>query len=215
MNKLLSIILLSLLISCGTTKISKNEFKYWTLVGIGEVHITEDQLKITESKKSKGVVFISQKKLPENYHLSFEVKPNQYKGVLVFLTNISDKETSEMPTFPKNYNGAWGFWKSKSSKIKSYAYAVHTTFHQPYAFLRKNPGFKELQKVRDTFNDQNWHRVEITKNKGHLRLMIDSKALLETTDPEPLPPGFFGLRLRGPGNGSFNAKYRHMTLKKI
>jgi len=61
--------------------------------------------------------------------------------------------------------------------------------------IRRNPGFKLLA---ETFTYHcragvTYH-LKVVKNGGDIRFSVDGSELLRASDPEPLGPGYFGLR---------------------
>lgn len=61
--------------------------------------------------------------------------------------------------------------------------------------IRRNPGFKLLA---ETFayhcRPGVTYHLRLVKRGGEIRFAVDGKELLRATDPEPLGPGYFGLR---------------------
>ena len=198
--------------------ISERTLAKWKLLGIGEVAIdnSSDSVQLTESNNSKGAMLLSNNMFPKNSVLKFEVKPLSANGVLVVLISASGAQTDGEISVPDNYDGNWEFWKSQESTVQSYAFAFHTRFHQPYAFVKRNPGFREIQKNFDLATSENWNAVEISRNQGTLTLKINGRTVLEEEDTGPeLPKGFIAFRIRGPGDGSFSALYRNVTVEAL
>ena len=194
----------------------------WKLLGKGSVKIVDEgMLKLSEGSDSKGVVLLSPQKYPANTMLSFSFKPLQHKGIGVVLHSVSDINGQEV-NVPENYDGNLNFWRSKNTSVQNYIFTFHTAFHQqrqqhapyPVALLRRNPGFIELGKGKDTVIDEGWHRIEIGRQETTLWLSVDGNLVFKINDPrQALPGGHIGLRLRGPGDGSFSSLYKDFAIK--
>jgi hypothetical protein len=93
-------------------------------------------------------------------------------------------------------------------------FGFHTGYHQPNAFLTRNPGFIDLARAPDKAIGEKWHDVEIGRKGRKLWMKINGKTILDAKDPHtpPLPGGQIGLRLRGPGNGTFSCLYKDLSV---
>lgn len=191
---------------------------HWQNLGIGEVEVIEDGkvLKVTEGVDSKGFVLFSPRKYSRNVVIRFKAKPLQYEGVGVVLFSASPVQGDKI-LIPKNYDGNWQFWIGDDSTVNSYVFAFHTDYHQPYAFVKKNPGFVELDRGKDIAVDEKWYDIEIGRLGAKLWMSINGKILLEATDPEQggLPAGHIGFRLRGPGDGSYSCLYKDVVITEL
>jgi len=195
-----------------THKISSSELLNWELVGIGTKAFDPDEkaLKLTEGKDSKGVVLLSTENLAENLTLKFKVKPLQYEGVCVIILSASKMDGDPM-VIPADHDGTFEFWKSDTTDIQSYTIAFHTSYHQPNAFITKNPGFTDLARATDLAREQIWYEIEIGKAGDQLWVKVDDQLVLSATDHDaPLPGGKLGLRLRGPGDGTFSCLFKDL-----
>ncbi len=195
----------------------------WKLLGKGNIEIVEGghTLKLSEGTDSKGVVLLSPQKYPAEIVLNFKFKPLQHKGIGVVLLSISDLNGQHL-TVPKDYDGNLNFWRSKNSAIQNYIFTFHTAFHQkklqhapyPVALLRRNPGFIELGKGKDLVTEEKWYNIEIGREKTTLWLAVDGKLVFKVDDPgDTMSGGHIGLRLRGPGDGSFSSLYKDFVIK--
>jgi len=205
--------------------LSEADLAEWRMLGVGEVLIAPEEgvdLRLEEGADSLGVMLMAPEATGETYRLSFDVRPSGFEGVIVVLTSAAMVEGGGAPEVPEDYRGDWDYWKSDDSPVRSYAWAMHTGFHQPNAFLRRNPGFETLALEPDPMTagagaqtyEPRWHSVVIRKKGDLLKLKIDGKTILETTDTEGLlGGGHVLLRLRGPGDGSFHADYRNIVLR--
>jgi len=197
-------------------RIKPSTLAEWPVLGRGAVSVVDGTLQLTESADSAGVVLLSPNAYPRDLRLSFEVQPLQFEGVCVVLLHASALDGGRVQA-PEGYDGAWSFWTADEASVQSYAIAFHTDFHQPKAFLRKNPGFVELQARRDRAIGEQWHEIVIVRRGDRIRLEIDGETVLDAVDDvdDPLPGGQVGLRLRGPGDGSFSARYRKLRIEEL
>ena len=208
-----------LFISCGSGDNGFDTFdgkalSEWQMIGIGSVEVTSNgDLKFTEGSESKGVVLVSPKAYGEKMELTFDVKPLRYEGVCVVFISMAMKDSSVDIQTPDN-DGA--FSRFTEGDIENYTFAFHTGYHQPNIFIHRNPGSKNLGMVKDVAIDQKWYRVTISRNDASLKILVDGKTALEVKDPEtPLGRGKIGLRLRGPGDGSYSCLYRNLVIRKM
>jgi len=199
--------------------VSLEELLKWEMVGIGEKSHDEqeDVLKLTEGKYSKGLVLLSPIHFGENVTLRFQIKPLQREGICVVILSASDMKTGGEVKVPKGYDGNFDFWTADEATVRNYVFAFHTGYHQPFAFIRKNPGFEELAKKKDTVTKEKWYDIEVGRRGILLWLKIDGKTLLEVLDQEPrgLPAGQFGFRLRGSGDGSFSVLFKEVVVETL
>ena len=191
----------------------------WRVVGIGNVEQipSEDTLQLTEGDDSKGVVLLSEAVYGPDLILRFKVKPLQHEGIPVVIVNASNIKVGEAIEIPDDYDGNFDLWKGENGSIQSYIFAFHTGYHQPNAFVTRNPGFNDLDRQPDLAVDERWYDVEIGAVERHVWLKIDGQKVLDARDREtsPLPAGHIGLRLRGPGDGSFSALYKEVTVEEF
>ncbi len=217
--------LVSLLMAAATPffflRASTNEKSYspqdlsrWTLVGIGSVHLDkgENAIRLSEGRGSKGVTLVSPESYGKDLVLRFAAKPLQARGVNVVLLAISDKQTGGYPALPAESDGAMDFWTSGS--VSNYLAAFHTGFHQPNAYIRRNPGNALIAEARDAAAAEAWYDVEIGRRDARLWLKIDGVLVCEGEDkgPESLGPGAVGFRLRGPGDGTFSCLIKDVRI---
>lgn len=215
--KMCRIIILALgsaLAGADAREIPVNELATWSLYGIGEVAKSEDNvLTLREGKGSKGVVLLSPSSTPRDVILRYKARPNQFEGILLALLSASALDGGEITT-PKDYDGAMNFWNGPESKTANFLFGFHTNFHQPMAFLYRNPGGVDLSKTTNPALEQKWYDVEAGRNGAKVWLKIDGKTVLESDAPEnaQVPAGRLGFRLRGPGDGSFSCEIKDVTV---
>ena len=117
---------------------------------------------------------------------------------------------------PDAYDGSWSYWSSPDSHVESYAIAFHTGFHQPNAFIRKNPGLQPLAETTDPANEERWYDVEVRRQGALITLRIDGKPVLRARDEGGgIPGGRIALRVRGPGDGTFSARFRNLRVQEL
>ena len=202
----------------ATYRVTGDQLEQWRVLGIGGKSLLADGnvLMLTEGKESKGVVLLSPQTYGPDVAVRFKAMPMQYKGVCVVILNASNVATGKPIDIPKNYDGDFNPWQSWKGAIRSYIFAFHTGFHQPYAFVTRNPGFHFLQKAEDQATTQRWYEMEIGCVRGKLWMNIDGHAVLRAADRgAAMPGGHIGLRLRGPGDGSFSCRYKDLEIDEI
>jgi hypothetical protein len=195
-------------------KISNADLAAWKVMGGGTVAIdsAEKAVRVAESADSKGITLVSTGVYPGNTVITFKVKPEQYKGVCVVLLSASDKNARGIDV-PAGNDGSLAFWSEGT--VQDYMFAFHTGFHQPNIFIRKYPGAVDIVQTKDIAPDQKWYTIEIGQKGPRLWLKVDGKIAVEGNDPDGkgLPGGNIGLRLRGPGDGSYSCLFKDMTIK--
>jgi hypothetical protein len=155
---------------------------------------------------------VSLRTYPGNIVLTFSVKPEKYEGVCVVFLSASDKNSGILK-IPTDNDGSLPWWSEGT--VQNYMFAFHTGFHQPNIFIRKNPGSMDIIQTKDIVSGQKWYNVEIGRKGPHLWLKVDGKIAAEGNDPDGngLPGGNIGIRLRGPGDGSYSCLFRDFEIK--
>ena len=187
----------------------------WSLFGAGTISLTaENSIVLTEGENSEGIVLLSPNKFPADLVLRYKVRPNQFEGVLLALLCVSPLQ-GNIISVPDGYRGAMNFWNGPDSAVYNFLFAFHTGYHQPMAFLNRNPGEGSLNRQTDQAKEQRWYEVEAGRRGSHVWLKIDGTLLLESNDSEnaALPAGRAGFRLRGPGDGSFSAEIKDVEIQ--
>jgi hypothetical protein len=201
--------------SACASEISLVELAQWHLFGPGKVELLKEEqaVRLVEGRGSSGVVLLSPRVYGKRMVARFKVKPEIHESICVVFTSASAVDGKEI-IVPEGYNGNFDFWRGPNVSVKSYTFAFHTGYHQPNAFLIKNPGPVELAKSRDIATDQRWYTVEIGRDDARLWMRIDGKIVLEGTDDPVtgLLGGHFGLRVRGPGDGRAAVLYKDMNI---
>lgn len=206
-------LLLIVLLGCANTK----DLTKWKLSGIGEIRKdkTERAFRLTEGNNSKGIVLLSNKFFPKDLSISFDVKPLQFQGVCVVFFSASSLDGTTI-YIPENYDGNSDFWISPDSKVKSYAIAFHTGFHQPNILIKKNPGWKSLSETKDVVTEEKWYKIGITAKENIIVLSVNGIPVLESKDDhDVLGGGQIGLRIRGLGDGSLSVLYKNLKIMRI
>lgn len=214
------ILFICLLLTAGcslikTGKVGSGDLTLWKTAGIGTVlAIPEEKaFRATEGKDSKGFTLISPKSYGKKVVMTFSVKPEQRKGVCVAILSAADKNTGGLDP-EQNRDGAMAFWTAET--VQDYLLAFHTAFHQPNIFIQKNPGSKMILQTPDMAGQEKWYNMEIGRNGARLWMKVDGKIVAEGTDPDNggLPGGYCGLRLRGPGDGSYSCLIRNVRISE-
>ena len=118
-------------------------------------------------------------------------------------------------TIPRHYDGNWDFWQAPGGTVRNYAFAFHAAYHQPNAFVVQNPGLQDIDREPDVASQQRWYDIEIGCRDGQAWMKINGLEVLEgAVLGDPLPASRIGLRLRGPGDGTFSCLYRNLRIEQ-
>jgi hypothetical protein len=194
-----------------TKKVSVNELSQWKLVGIGEVKIdsSENAVAFTEGKGSKAATLISPDSYGQELVVRFKVKPLRYEGVNVVFLSLSDNGHDIV--FPLDFNDALDFY-SKGS-VQNYFVAFHNGYHNAVPFIKKNPGMSDIASAKSLEKGERWYEIETGRQGAKVWLKIDGITVASGNDTgNGIPGGRIGLRLRGPGDGSFASLYKDMSI---
>lgn len=189
------------------------EVAQWHLHGAGEVTAAGDEVVLREGSDSWGVVLLSPDSFGERVVLSFRVKPNQHEGVLLAMLAVAARDGSPLAV-PTDHRGAMPFWNGPAAASANFMAAFHTGYHQPEAFMRRNPGGVDLARTLDPATTARWFEVEFGRDGARVWFRLDGVLLLDSTDPANLSVGAgqVGFRLRGPGDGTFSAQIRDVRV---
>lgn len=191
------------------------EVARWDLLGIGDVALLEGEgaLRLTEGEGSSGVVLLCPEDFPPDVTFRFMVRPERHEGVNVVLLSVSSVNGNGL-RIPSDYDGGFSFWNGSQAQARSYTFGFHTGFHQPEAFVRRNPGAVALAEALDVATDEAWYSVEVSRRGALVRLTVDGRVVLEAVDSAPsLPGGRIALRLRGPGDGSYSSLFKDLSVE--
>ncbi len=194
---------------------SSGDLATWRVAGVGTIQKVPEEkaFRVTEGKDSKGVTIVSPRAYGRNTVMKFRIKPERREGVVVAVLSATDKKTGNL-ALEQNRDGAMAFWTSGT--VQDYLIAFHTAYHQPNIFIQKNPGSKMLAQTPDVAGQEKWYNMEIGRDGSRIWVKVDGKIALEATDPDNggIPGGYCGLRLRGPGDGSYSCLIRDMKISE-
>lgn len=195
-------------------EIPVDEVSQWSICGIGDVSQSGDgNVVLREGKDSKGVVLLSPWNTSSDVVLRYKIRPNQFEGILLALLSVSGADGTGL-VVPKDYDGAMDFWNGARAKSANFLIGFFTNYHQPNAFLYRNPGGVSLAKAVNPAAKPQWYDIEAGRNGARVWLKIDGAKILESDAPENagVPAGRIGFRLRGPGDGSFFCEIKNVTV---
>ena len=159
------------------TKVSNAELLKWTFNGIGKVYDESGrQICLQEGENSLGVGLYSPLSYKGDVVMRYKVMPLNAATVLVNLLCMSDEGESLELTFPDGYDGSMGPILNK----EDYFIAFRNSPHATAPFISKNPKAGQLA-IADKL----------------VWLKVDGKTVVQCTDPNILPGGHLGIRLRG------------------
>jgi hypothetical protein len=216
-NLMLAITLLLLPCSIFANELELNN---WQKLGLGNVGVADNStftLSVPDLENSKGLIFLSNEMLPDNFTVSFDFKTSNPEGVLVMLLAFTSIEDEEI-IVEENYDGNWAYFRD-GIEHSAYAIALHTHAHQPNTFIRKIPGFDLLAQTHDPFataGSSQWNSLTIEKNGGNIKLIRENQELLlevNDFDGSPLGAGYLGFRLSPAENQPFEVEYRNLQIK--
>ena len=199
----------------ATRTFTAAEAAQWELLGIGEVTLLEagTVLRLREGEGSAGIVLLCPDEFPPDLIFRFKVRPERHEGVNVVLVSVSPVSGSEL-AISSDYDGRFSFWNGPQAQANSYTFGFHTGYHQPNAFVRRNPGAVKLAEAPDSAMAEDWYAVEVSRCGARLRLFINGRVLLDGVDQAPsLPGGRLALRLRGPGDGSYSTLFKDLSVE--
>jgi neutral ceramidase len=202
-------------LAAQTQKIyTPEELSRWTLVGIGtaEVDAAEKALRLFEGKDSKGITLVSPDRFEKNIVLRFSARPLQAKGVNIVMLSMSDKDTGGPAALPAQSDGAMGVFTTGA--VADYMAAFHTAFHQPYSFIKRQPGDVTIAEAKDIAASEAWYEIEFGRRDSRLWLKVNGTVVCEGEDKDQtiLNGGAVGLRLRGPGDGTYACLFRDVRI---
>lgn len=187
----------------------------WKVAGNGTVKTIaeENAVRVTEGLNSKGITLISPDSYGRNVVMTFSVKPERREGVCVVFLSAADKDTGDISA-ELNSDGGIGYWTGET--VQNYMFAFHTAYHQPNIFIKKNPGGNEIVQTTDVAGDEKWYDIEIGRAGTRLWMKVDGITAVEDSDPDGkgLPDGYIGIRLRGPGDGSFSCLFKNLKISR-
>lgn len=189
------------------------EVAAWALHGVGDVKDKGDHVVLREGEDSLGVVLLTPERFGDRAVLRYWVKPNQHEGVLLAMLAVSGRDGGDL-VVPEDHRGAMAFWNGPDAQGVNFMAAFHTGYHQPEAFMRRNPGGVDLARTLDPATKERWYEVEFGREGSRVWLRIDGELLLESEETRNRDPGGgrVGFRLRGPGDGTFSAKIRDVRV---
>ncbi len=198
----------------GKSGAGNEDMAAWKTVGIGTAIPSPDGngYRLTEGSGSQGVTFVSSKAYGKNMTLSFKIMPEKREGVCVVFLSAAD--SAGQLSIPPDNDGGIGVWSEGS--VHNYMIAFHTAYHQPNLFIRKNPGLVDIVQIPDPAGEEKWYEMEIGRNEARIWVKVNGETVLEGVDPEAggLPGGHVGIRLRGPGDGSFSCLVKDVAVKE-
>jgi hypothetical protein len=194
-------------------KYSAKDLTKWEVQGIGIVaRESHDQLIMSESEGSKGIMIVSPKVYDQNVILSYDVMTLRPATVLVVEMSAFNQENFDLK-FPPNYDGNV---KYMFDNVKMYMLAFHNAPHnKPGPFLRKypTPGMEPIAETDKRYLYPGiYYHVEAGKEENTIWLKIDGKKVLETSDPESYKGGKLIIRIRGTGHEVASCLIRNVMI---
>jgi len=188
----------------------------WHLLGKGEMSIDEEEnaLVLTEGADSKGITVVSPKSYGRNVVVSFELKPLSYEGINFVFLSASDRVTGGELKVTGKYDGNMTFWTE--GRVQNYIFAYHNGFYDSKPFIKKNPGLRDIAVAKNLVRAKGSYKIETGRKGKKLWIKVDGKTVVTGSDKDGggLPAGRIGLRLRGPGAGSYTCLFKNVMISE-
>ncbi len=167
----------------------------WTSYGMGIVRYQNRMVFMQEAEETKGVGVMSPEAYGTHVVLRFELMPMTPASVCVAMLSASNQDDGSLE-IPQDYDGGIGMWTRDSN---NYFFAFHNMAHDTMPFIRRfQPEFTQFAIAENNVMQAGkFHTVEVGRNGARLWLEVDGVRLLEAEDPDPLPGGHIGFRIRG------------------
>lgn len=167
----------------------------WVSYGMGVVRHQNRMVFMQEAEDTKGVGVMSPEAYGENVVLRFDIMPMTPAAVCVAVLSASNQDDGSL-VIPEDYDGGIGMWTRDSN---NYFFAFHNMAHDTTPFIRRfQPEFTQFAIAENNVMQVGkFHTVEVGRNGARLWLEVDGVRLLEAEDPDPLPGGHIGFRIRG------------------
>lgn len=179
-------------------KFSPKDLLKWEIQGSGIVaNGGHDQLIMSETDGSKGIMIVSPRIYGQNVILSYDVMTLRPASVLIVEMLAHNTENWDLK-FPDEYDGNVNYM---FDNVSMYMVAFHNAPHnKPGPFIRKYPlpGNEPLVKAEKRYLYPGiYYSVEVGKEENNIWLKIDGQKVLETSDPESYRAGKIIIRIRG------------------
>jgi len=200
--------------SVPKAKNTNRSLENWILWGIGERTVeTDGTVRLSENKRSKGVMLISPEPVKGDCILRYDVQAATEQTVLVTLFSLSNKGTPDSLVVPDSYDGNVEWLLNNT---QGYFVAFANRAHTRKPFIRKLPhDLRQADLVEASkhyIHPGQWYRIEVGMQKGRLFLKVDGKTIIETIDRNGLNGGHLGLRIRGTKTGLAECRIRHSKI---
>jgi hypothetical protein len=179
-------------------KFSPKDLLKWEVQGKGIVeNAGHDQLIMSETEGSKGIMIVSPRIYDQNVILSYDVMTLRPATVLIVEMSAHNMENYGLE-FPKEYDGNNRYL---FDNVNMYMFSFHNAPHnKPGPFVRKYPlpGNEPLVKTEKRYLYPGiYYNVEVCKQENIIWLKIDGIKVLECSDPEAYKGGKIIMRIRG------------------
>jgi hypothetical protein len=178
--------------------LSAEDLSDWNFWGMGSAFAYGGgQFCLTENDSTVGAILISPESYAGDLILRYKTYALTSATVLVVMHSMSDLDSGDKLTIPKDYNGNMGLWVSEK---ENYFYAFRNAAHAYPPFIRRYPvpGNEALVMAQENFMLPGvYYSIEIGRVGQKLWLSVDGKQIIETEDRSILPGGHIAFRIRG------------------
>ena len=177
------------------TQFSLDDLLTWTFNGIGQVYNESGrQICLQEGENSQGVGLFTPLSYQGDVVMRYKIMPLNAATVLVNLLCLSDAGDTTALTWPKDYDGSMAPILAKDNYFVAFRNSPHATA----PFINKNPNGGQLVIAeRDNLIPGVYYDVEVGRVGHKLWLTVDGEEVVSVEDPNILPGGHLGIRLRG------------------
>ncbi len=177
------------------TKFTLDDLMTWSFNGIGQVYNESGrQICLQEGENSQGVGLYTPLSYQGDVIMRYKIMPLNAATVLVNLLCLSDEGATTELTWPKDYDGSMAPILSKDNYFVAFRNSPHATA----PFINKNPkGGQLVIAERDNLLPGVYYNVEVGRVGQKLWLTVDGEKVISVEDPNILPGGHLGIRLRG------------------
>lgn len=167
----------------------------WKFHGSGTKKSERGMLYMKEAPGSLGVMLVSPEAYGEGVLLEYEIMPMTAASVCVAILAASDPGEASTLSLPDDYDGSMGHW---INSVENTFFAFHNASHNRFPFAIRFPESKLIAEYHENvMTNGKFHKVEIEKGHGRVRLTIDGQLIVDGIDEEPLGSGYIAFRIRG------------------
>jgi hypothetical protein len=160
----------------------------WRMEGLGKLEFDSTGMHMFSEGQSGHHVVWCPEEFPNSFIVEWEVKnENREAGLcIVFFASKGIAGQSIFDASVQKRNGKFGQYIK--GDIDNYHISYHanspTQKNRPFSHLRKNTGFHKVHvgKAGIQASSEEWHRIRLVKNGGHIRMLLDDVTIVDWQD---------------------------------